>query len=86
MAWQAFHLAAFSAADPEHRTSRNAGLNGAVPGVTSRWILEEIVFHLDSQHVVWGLSSLDIAPEYGETECRGLRHLVHDRSAVVGGC
>lgn len=66
MAWQAMVPAVFSAADPAGRRAFNAGLNGAVPVVTGPWLRDHVVPALAPTTVVWGLSSLDFAPAYGE--------------------
>lgn len=67
MAWQAFVPSEFTATDAAHRSGYNAALVGGVPQVMQRWTLEEVVPRLEPSTVVWGLSSLDLAPGFGET-------------------
>ena len=64
MAWQAFSPETMGASDD----SFNAGLAGLVPVVVEPWLLDEVVPRLSPQRVVWGLSSLDFAPNYGEQQ------------------
>lgn len=55
----------FTVADPLHRTSYNAGLDGAFPPVLERWLTEEVVPRAKPRMVVYGLSSLDFAEGQG---------------------
>ena len=66
MAWQAFVPSVYDEATGT--TSYNAGLNGGTPDVMERWLLEEVVHRLHPTTVVWGLSSLDLAPNYGDRQ------------------
>jgi len=66
MAWQGLVPAAFTDNDAEARSAWNAGLAGGVPGVMSPWLLDHVVPTLEPDTVVWGLSSLDFAPAYGD--------------------
>ncbi len=66
MAWQAFVPSVYDEATGT--TSYNAGLNGGTPEVMERWLLEEVVQRLHPTTVVWGLSSLDLAPNYGDQQ------------------
>jgi len=68
IAWQGFVPATFTEADSAGRSAFNAGLAGAVPVVMEPWILNEVEPRLDPTVVVWGLSSFDFAPNYGETQ------------------
>lgn len=45
----------------------NASLAGGVPSITERWIEDQdLIAELNPETVIWGLSSLDFAPSYGE--------------------
>lgn len=68
MAWQAFVPSTFTAADPANRSAFNAGLAGAVPVVMEPWILNEVDPRVSPDLVVWGLSSFDFAPNYGDAQ------------------
>ncbi len=67
MAWQALDPTTFTKIDPAGRTAYNAGLAGGVPGVMEPWISAEVAPRLEPELVVWGLSTLDLAPAYGDT-------------------
>ena len=45
----------------------NVGLAGGVPPVTAPWLIDEVVPRVDPDMVVWGLTSLDFSPSYGDT-------------------
>ena len=47
-------------------TSYNVALAGGTPDVMERWLVEEVVPRTRPTTVVWGLTSLDVAPEYGD--------------------
>ena len=64
MAWQAMSPRAMGASED----SFNAGLAGLVPVVAEPWLLDEVLPRLSPKRVVWGLSSLDFAPNYGEQQ------------------
>lgn len=66
MAWQAFNPTVFEAATG--LDGYNAGLAGGTPEVMERWLLEEVEPRMTPDVVVWGLSSLDLAPAYGPAQ------------------
>ncbi|MGI9015563.1 MAG: hypothetical protein ACR2HR_00415 [Euzebya sp.] len=68
MAWQDLVPATFQDVDPAGRSAFNVGLNGAVPVVTGPWLRDQVVPRLRPRTVVWGLSSLDFAPAYGQQQ------------------
>jgi hypothetical protein len=84
MAWQGLVPRVFTAADPEHRSAFNAGLAGAVPVVASRWLTSTVVPALDPAVVVWGLSSLDLAPAYGEDQLTAWTSSLQGRPGPLG--
>lgn len=66
MAWQAFVPDELRA--ETGLVTYNAGLAGGTPEVMQRWLLEEVVPRLEPTTVVWGLSSFDVAPAWGEQQ------------------
>ncbi|CAN5273322.1 hypothetical protein BH23ACT9_BH23ACT9_09580 [soil metagenome] len=68
MTWQGMVPEVFTAADPAGRSAFNAGLDGAVPVVAGPWLRDHVAPVLRPQTVVWGLSSLDLAPAYGHQQ------------------
>ena len=66
MAWQAFVPEVIAA--ETGMTVYNAGLAGGTPEVMDRWLLEEVEPRLGPTTVVWGLSSFDVAPAWGEQQ------------------
>ncbi len=83
MAWQAFVPADFTATDAGQRTAYNAALVGGVPQVMQRWTLEEIVPRLEPSTVVWGMSSLDLAPDFGETSVTAYESALATRQGAL---
>ena len=64
MPWQGFLPASFS---EEGLRTYNASLAGGVPPITERWLDDQdLIDDLQPETVVWGLSSLDFAPAYGQ--------------------
>ncbi len=47
-------------------TVYNAALNGGVPVVMEKWLMDEVLTEVDPTTVIWGLSALDISLEYGD--------------------
>ena len=66
MAWQGMDPTTFTAIDAEGRSAYNAGLAGGIPGVMEPWLIDEVTPRLEPELVIWGLSTLDLAPAYGE--------------------
>jgi hypothetical protein len=64
MAWQAFVPQIH--ADATGDVGYNAGLAGGTPEVMDRWLTEEVASRSKPRTVVWGVSSFDLAPNYGE--------------------
>ena len=60
MGRDAFDPAAFSAADPQHRSAYNASLDAASPELLEPWITDEAVPRLAPTTVVLTLASLDV--------------------------
>ena len=60
MGRDAFDPAAFTAADPNHRSAYNASLDAASPELLERWVVEEAVDRLRPTTVVLTLASLDV--------------------------
>lgn len=81
MAWQGFVPGPFSEADG--RSAFNAGLAGAVPVVMEPWILNEAEPRLQPDLVVWGLSSFDLAPNYGDTQLEAYRSAPETRTGAL---
>jgi len=81
MPWQGFVPATFTEADG--RTAFNAGLAGAVPVVMEPWILNQVEPRLDPDVVVWGLSSFDFAPNYGDAQLESYRSAPETRTGVL---
>ncbi len=65
-AWQAFVPSEF--ADVTGQRSINVGLAGAVPTVMGPWLVDEVAPRTSPDVVVWGLTPLDFAPEYGDLQ------------------
>ncbi len=61
-------------------TSWNAGLAGGTPDVMAPWLLDEVIPRLDPELVVWGLSSFDVAPAYGEQQAAVYSEALETRS------
>ena len=81
MAWQGLDPATFMAIDTAGRSAYNAGLAGGIPGVMEPWLVDEVVPRLEPQMVIWGLSTLDLAPAYGDENIAAYR----DAPAVADG-
>ncbi|MFT7476130.1 MAG: hypothetical protein ACI81L_003078 [Verrucomicrobiales bacterium] len=80
MPWQAFVPATFTDVDAEDRSAFNVGLAGAVPTVTEPWLLDHVEPKLSPSMVVWGLSSLDLAPNFGSAQLEAWRNAPASRS------
>ena len=81
MAWQGLDPATFMDIDRAGRSAYNAGLAGGIPGVMEPWLVDEVAPRLEPELVIWGLSTLDLAPSYGEENIAAYR----DSPAVAGG-
>jgi hypothetical protein len=85
MAWQAFDPDAFSLASSGSPTVYNAALNGGVPGVMAPWLIDQVVPRLRPSTVIWGLSSLDLAVGYGDTNVEAYRAAVMTEDSALAG-
>ena len=81
MAWQGLDPATFTRIDRTGRSAYNAGLAGGIPGVMEPWLVDEVAPRLEPELLVWGLSTLDLAPAYGEENVSAYQ----DAPAVASG-
>jgi hypothetical protein len=81
MAWQAFVPSVVN--QTTGTSSYNAGLNGGTPEVMERWLLEEVVPRTNPTTVVWGISSLDLAPNYGAQQRQVYDEALASRTGVL---
>ena len=81
MAWQGLDPATFTRIDRTGRSAYNAGLAGGIPGVMEPWLVDEVAPRLEPELLVWGLSTLDLAPAYGEENVAAYQ----DAPAVASG-
>ena len=65
-AWQGFVPSVWQAEGGG--TAYNVGLAGGTPEVMQRWLPEEAEPRARPATVLWGLSSFDVAPEYGQVQ------------------
>lgn len=82
-AWQAFVPAEFEGATG--RSSINVGLAGAIPTVTGPWLADEVAPRSSPDLVVWGLTPLDFAPEYGDQQDEAYRSAVATADGWLAG-
>ncbi len=61
----------------------NVGLNGGVPVVMERWLLDEIVPRVQPETVIWGVAGLDLSARYGDATMKAYREAPATRPGVL---